>query len=121
MASSNKRPFISRRSIYRFLRWFAPQPRWSSERICATRTVSPRSDQLCGHRSSRRLDFGLFWLVVFQILFQEEVQERADEADGRELPYLIPRGRDRCANDIGGQLKFKSQQQPDTKAQPDIF
>src|SRR6516165_3449709 len=61
------------------------------------------------------------WLVLFQILLEEVVQERTNDADGCELPDIRPGGRDRCSHNVSGQLKFKPQQQPNPKAQPDVF
>jgi hypothetical protein len=61
----------------------------------------------------------LFSLIeVIEVLLQEVIEEGPYHADGCELSDVGPGRCDGGAHDVGGEFKFKSQQEPNPEAQP---
>lgn len=56
---------------------------------------------------------------MFQILPEKIVQERPDDRNCTELPYLLPRRRHDAADDVGGKLELETKQEPHPVAAPD--
>lgn len=71
-------------------------------------------------RSSLRSNVGRTGGLL-DFLVQKIIQSGAQNDDGRELADFIPTGRDRRAQDVGGELEFKSKRKPAAQFEPNIL
>src|SRR5262249_33720106 len=66
--------------------------------------------------SARPLD----WFELGNILRQEIIEHSADGGDHPKLGDVVPGGRNRRANEVGGECKFESEQNPSRESDPDL-
>ena len=62
----------------------------------------------------------LDWFERGDILRQEIIEHGADGSDHRKLADVVPGGRNRRANEVGGEGKFESKQDPSRESDPDL-
>src|SRR6185369_5607158 len=60
----------------------------------------------------------LAFAEVSDVTLEKEVEKRADEGNRAQPRQRLPAGRDRCLDDVGGQLKGETSHQPAAVAQP---
>ena len=85
-------------------------PRRLKRAPLVTRPSKPPGHSRCGALPARS---------VFQILFQEVIEERANHGDRAKPPYLVPGRRNDAADDVGGELELQTEEQPHSQSAPE--